>query len=297
MNIICEKERSELPDSVFGIPQERKYPMPDKKHTLSAIKFFNYVDKKYEKQLAKAIIKNMKKYSIDSSHIGKNNKFRKYLPDNMISEASLSEYGTTAGTMVGSNQTADAVYIVNYIQNNVFSGTKEPRLGICKTGMKDLHTFGGKYNRNHYINDLEEFSKEASDIKVYKYKGQSKSSFYEIIEDAETDDDYYKLLTGRELPDKQFIEFDPDFIEEMSIIDELKCISECVNAQLTASMENLYPVPILTETVQGRSYNYYRDLNGVFIQNEITKLRSDSYRDIDSIPSPITTIVKKGILI
>lgn len=26
------KKRSELPDSVFGIPQERKYPMPDEKH-------------------------------------------------------------------------------------------------------------------------------------------------------------------------------------------------------------------------------------------------------------------------
>lgn len=292
MNIIFEQKRSELPDNVFGIPQERKYPMPDEKHTLSAIKFFNYVDEQYEKQLAKAIIKNMKKYNIDGSHVGKNNKLRKYLPKDII-----SEYGTTAGTMVGSNQTADAVYIVNYMQNNAFSGTKEPRLGICKTGMKDLYTFGGKYNRNHYINDLDEFTKGTSDIKVYKYKGQSKNNFYEIIENAETDDDYYKLLTGRELPDKQFIEFDPNFIEEMSIIDELKCISECVNAQLTASMENLHPVPILTETVQGRPYNYYRDLNGVFIQNEITKLRSDSYKDINSIPSPIAAIVKKGILI
>lgn len=45
------KKRSELPDSVFGIPQERKYPMPDEKHTRSAIKLFNHVDPKYEEQL------------------------------------------------------------------------------------------------------------------------------------------------------------------------------------------------------------------------------------------------------
>ncbi len=75
-------KRSELPDDVFGIPQERKYPMPDKKHTLSAIKLFNHVDEKYEKQLAEKIIENMKKYDIDPSVVGSNNRLRKYLDEN-----------------------------------------------------------------------------------------------------------------------------------------------------------------------------------------------------------------------
>ena len=81
------KKRSELPDSVFGIPQERKYPMPDEKHTRSAIKLFNHVDPKYEEQLAKAVIKNMKKYGIDGSVVGPNNRLRKYLPEDMIKES------------------------------------------------------------------------------------------------------------------------------------------------------------------------------------------------------------------
>ena len=81
------KKRSELPDSVFGIPQERKYPMPDEKHTRSAIKLFNHVDPKYEEQLAKAVIKNMKKYGIDGSAVGPNNRLRKYLPKDMIKES------------------------------------------------------------------------------------------------------------------------------------------------------------------------------------------------------------------
>ena len=85
------KKRSELPDSVFGIPQERKYPMPDEKHTRSAIKLFNHVDPKYEEQLAKAVIKNMKKYGIDGSVVGPNNRLRKYLPKDMIKESSINE--------------------------------------------------------------------------------------------------------------------------------------------------------------------------------------------------------------
>ena len=85
------KKRSELPDSVFGIPQERKYPMPDEKHTRSAIKLFNHVDPKYEEQLAKAVIKNMKKYGIDGSVVGPNNRLRKYLPKDMLKESSILE--------------------------------------------------------------------------------------------------------------------------------------------------------------------------------------------------------------
>src|SRR5699024_768875 len=92
---------SELPDNVFGIPQERKYPMPDEKHTRSAIKLFNHVEPKYEEQLAKAIIKNMKKYNIDGSVVGPNNRLRKYLPKDMIKEyIEKINYGLMNGAQV-----------------------------------------------------------------------------------------------------------------------------------------------------------------------------------------------------
>ena len=73
------KKRNNLPNEVFGLPKKRKYPMPDKKHVFSAIKFFNFVDEEDEKELAKNIKKMMKKYDIDHSHVGKNNRLRKYL--------------------------------------------------------------------------------------------------------------------------------------------------------------------------------------------------------------------------
>lgn len=209
--------------------------------------------------------------------------------------SSVKEFGATAGTVVGSNQ-ADSVYIVNYMQNNVFSGHKEPRLGICKKGMKDLHTFGGRYNRFHYVSDLDEFKEEASDIKMYRYTGIPKNSFYEIIEDTVNDFDLYKLLTGRDLPDRSFIDYDSEFVQEECFLDTLDAIRECTEAGLLSVAENKYPVPILTETVQGRPYNYYRDLDGVFIQHEVTKIRSKSYRDKNSIPEAQVNAVKRGYL-
>lgn len=205
------------------------------------------------------------------------------------------EESTTAGTIVGSNQ-ADSIYIVNYMQNNVFSGHKENRLGICKKGMKDLHTFGGKYDRFHYVSDLDEFKEEASDIKMYRYTGTPKNSFYEIIEDTVNDLDLYKLLTGRDLLDRSFIDYDSEFIQEECFLDTLDAIRECTEAGLLSLTENKYPVPILTETVQGRPYNYYRDLDGVFIQHEVTKIRSKSYNDKDSIPEAQVNAVKRGYL-
>lgn len=86
--IVAESvKRSELPDSVFGIPKERKYPMPDEKHTRSAMKLFNHCEKKYEEELAKHIIKNIKKYNIDPSFVGPKNRLRKYLiKANLITE-------------------------------------------------------------------------------------------------------------------------------------------------------------------------------------------------------------------
>lgn len=66
----------------YGLPSLKKYPMPDAKHVRSAIKFFNYVDPKYEKELAVAIFNRMKEYdmSFDDFTVGDDNRFSKYIP-------------------------------------------------------------------------------------------------------------------------------------------------------------------------------------------------------------------------
>jgi len=62
----------------FGIPSLKKYPMPDAKHVKLAIKFFNYVDKEHEAELAKNIKKYAKKYGVELE-AGENNRFSNYL--------------------------------------------------------------------------------------------------------------------------------------------------------------------------------------------------------------------------
>ena len=78
-------EHSDTEDSdegLYGIPEVKKYPMPDKKHVKSAIRFFNYVDPKYEKELAEAILEKAEEFGLDLEEditVGDDNRFKKYL--------------------------------------------------------------------------------------------------------------------------------------------------------------------------------------------------------------------------
>lgn len=209
---------------------------------------------------------------------------------------SMNEFSVGSGPVVGIGSNPEPIYIVNYIQNNVFSGATQERFGICKAGMKDLHTFGGKYNRLHYTN-LEEFEKEASNIKVYRYTGPLSDkypSIYSIIEDADTDLDFYRLLTGDEIDSRSSIKYDPYFQRESYINDELSAITECVVAGVK-EIDNKYEIPMIGLNEDGRVYNYYRDLDGVYIKNEVTNMRSGSYDDISDIPEEVNNLVIKGI--
>ena len=78
-------------DKKYGIPELKKYPMPDARHVRSAIKFFNYVTPAHEKELARAILKRMKEYGLtfDDFTVGEENRFFKYIPK----EAALEHHG------------------------------------------------------------------------------------------------------------------------------------------------------------------------------------------------------------
>lgn len=83
---IQETKRSKLDDSQFGIPQERKYPLDTESHVRSAVKMFNYVDPKYEKQLANNVIKAMKKFKVTDMNISKQNRLYQYMNESYIDE-------------------------------------------------------------------------------------------------------------------------------------------------------------------------------------------------------------------
>ena len=73
-------------DPKYGIPQLKKFPLPDARHVRSAIRFFNYASPRYERQLAAAILRRMKEYglSFDDFTVGEENRFHKYIPKKQL---------------------------------------------------------------------------------------------------------------------------------------------------------------------------------------------------------------------
>ena len=77
-----EHSDAEDDEDLYGVPELKKFPMPDKKHVKSAIRFFNYVDPKYEKELADAILEKAEEFGLvfdEDITVGEDNRFKKYL--------------------------------------------------------------------------------------------------------------------------------------------------------------------------------------------------------------------------
>lgn len=50
------EEKKELPDSVFGLPERREYPMPDAAHVRAAEAYFRFCPEEFKPKLARAIL-------------------------------------------------------------------------------------------------------------------------------------------------------------------------------------------------------------------------------------------------
>ena len=227
-----------------------------------------------------------------SRYIAKDDgEYNTYTMESVI-ETNISEYGTTGGTIVGANQ-PDSVYIVNYMQNNVFSGYKEPKQAICKKGMNQMYT---TKNGKAIPVDIDKFKEEASDISVFRFKETPILSFDKIIENASVDGDFYMLLTGDYPTNQHEIEYDNRFVQEENFFDKLDDITYCTESTIIGQIETTdYPyMKILTESMEGRCWNYYRDINGVFAMNELTGLRTPSYKDITDIPNSQIQLIERG---
>ena len=59
------EEKKELPDSIFGLPERREYPMPDAALVRAAEAYFRYCPEDLKPQLARAILRFAKEYGVD----------------------------------------------------------------------------------------------------------------------------------------------------------------------------------------------------------------------------------------
>lgn len=59
------EEKKELPDSVFGLPERREYPMPDAAHVRAAEAYFRYCPEELKPRLARAILARARQFGVD----------------------------------------------------------------------------------------------------------------------------------------------------------------------------------------------------------------------------------------
>lgn len=149
-------------DIIYGLPELKKYPMPDEKHVLSAIKFFNYVSSENEEELAKNIKRQMKKYGIKPDRVGDKNRLKKYL-------------------------TEDSDILIEF-ENNNFDGIKPILvfdIGDVLVGFRNNTMEGAIANSIHIPSDI------AKD--VYSYISNTFSKNYDYLDSA-SESDYYEYM-------------------------------------------------------------------------------------------------------
>ncbi len=62
--------RQNLPDSVYGLPERREYPIPDAAHVRAAEAYFRYCPEDLKPKLARAIIARAKILGVDVESSG-----------------------------------------------------------------------------------------------------------------------------------------------------------------------------------------------------------------------------------
>lgn len=73
-------EHSSINDPQYGIPEQKKFPLDTKDHVISAIRFFNYADHQYRKELAERIIRKIHQYGIEVTPTEQNDFYKYYQP-------------------------------------------------------------------------------------------------------------------------------------------------------------------------------------------------------------------------
>lgn len=62
---LTSEEKKELPDSDFGLPERREYPMPDAAHVRAAEAYFRYCPENLRPTLARAILAKARAFGVD----------------------------------------------------------------------------------------------------------------------------------------------------------------------------------------------------------------------------------------
>lgn len=146
-------ERNSLPDSAFGLPKTRQYPLNDEQHVKSAIQMFSHCKESDRKELAGNIQKAMKKFKMDTK-IGEDNPLHDYL-----SESALSE-GTVKTAIDNIKFSLESVS-----ENKILSCSSLTKLSSLESKLKKLKTKYTKY-LNRYKRQYKENQRNKTNKKL-----------------------------------------------------------------------------------------------------------------------------------
>lgn len=148
----------------FGVPEQKKFPMPDAKHVRSAIRFFNYVDPSHEKELAKAILARMEEYGMnfDEFEVGDENRFKKYIPKSELAHHGIlgqkwgvRRYQNPDGSLTPAGrrhlERADKKWVKKNEKKFYNETYAKSRREMNEFVKRELNPNIRKYNKNHKI--------------------------------------------------------------------------------------------------------------------------------------------------
>lgn len=76
-------ETMEQKDREYGIPEQKKFLLDTRAHVISAVKFFNWAEPRYRKELARRIVKKIKEYGITLTPSDTNDFYKYYMPESI----------------------------------------------------------------------------------------------------------------------------------------------------------------------------------------------------------------------
>ena len=148
----------------FGVPEQKKFPMPDAKHVRSAIRFFNYVDPSHEKELAKAILARMEEYGMNFNEfeVGDENRFKKYIPKSELAHHGIlgqkwgvRRYQNPDGSLTPAGrrrlERADKKWVKKNEKKFYNETYAKSRREMNEFVKRELNPNVRKYNKNHKI--------------------------------------------------------------------------------------------------------------------------------------------------
>lgn len=181
----------------------------------------------------------------------------------------------------------DAVYIINYLKKNTF----DRDIAVCKDKMSSIFICDGDKPIGIGLTDFKEL---ASDIKVYRFLGDS--SFDHIVRLSKSGLDFYRNTVGDSKVTLESLDSDWRFNRVNSYLDELNSIEECIihSAPKSGLVHEIYcpVIPLVNMIIAESSVHFFRDVDGVFAQNINTLARSASYEKMEDIPKSTINILK-----